>query len=313
MIKNQKMKSRAISLAFVFGMMLVPKMAFATLPKAPTDPSHPGSLVYSYGVKETSTTCLGRATKVFLPESATPGDRYPMVAFGHGQALDVENYRATLEHLAKKGVAASFIPFDTGFFDRDWNRMGSDFAKIASCVAAQFSATIDETKIIYSGHSKGAYVAQVAMGLAPSLVAGSAPKAAVLFAPAGSDRRALVTTDPNTTLTVVFSDKDTVVDQRLSEEIFQLSASTNKQFILLKSYNSTSPRLSADHFWPVTKSSFAGGGPVSAFHYHSSWKWLVGAASDLSNASPLSDPYVYGPMTTDKGIAGEFDDVKRTW
>lgn len=292
---------------------LLASVAEASLPKAPTNPDHPGSLVYSYGFKETSTTCLGRTTKVFLPDNATAGRRFPMIAFGHGQALDVENYRATLEHLAKKGVAASFIPFDTGFFDRDWTRMGSDFAKIASCVAGKFSAEVDETKIIYSGHSKGAYVAQIATGLAPSLVPGSVPKAAILFAPAGSDRSALALMDPKTVLTVVFSDRDTVVDQRLSEEIFQLSSSTNKQFIFVKSYTATTPTLAADHFWPVTKSSFAGGGPVSALHYYSSWKWLIGSARDLEAVTPLSDPYVYGPMTNDKGLANEFDDVKRTW
>lgn len=311
------MKIESIVRIFFVGAVLTSTLnsaiADASLPKAPTDPNHPGSLVYDHGVKEVSTTCLGRPTKVFLPTGIAAGRRVPLVAFGHGQALDVENYRATLEHLAKKGAAASFIPFDTGFFDRDWTRMGSDFAKISSCVADKFNAEIDETKIIYSGHSKGAYVAQVAVGLATQLVPASAPKAAVLFAPAGVDRSSLALIDSRTVLTVVFSDRDTVVDQRLSEEIFQLSPSVYKQFILLKSYSTTSPTLAADHFWPVTKSSFAGGGPVSAFHYHSSWKWLIGSARDLDNTVPLSDPYAYGAETGSKGLAGEFDDVRRTW
>jgi pimeloyl-ACP methyl ester carboxylesterase len=275
-------------------------------PMVPSDPLHPGSKHYSYRAELRVQQCLGRTTNVLLPEGDGP---FPVVFYGHGQALGFDSYRGTLEHLARKGIAAVFPPYDTGFFDRDWQRMGRDFVAISSCVLANFSQ-LDSGRVVYAGHSKGAYVAAIAAGLAPGLRA-SVPGAVLLFAVAGADVSSLRTIHPDSSLTVIFSDKDTVVSRSLSETSFKEAGARLRQFIFVKSYE-TEPPVNADHMWPLTKGGFVGGGPESALHYYGAWKWLVAAARDLGNSSRYTDSYLYGEFAADKGL-GLQDEVRRSW
>jgi len=296
----------------IASMLFLPTLCLAEpLPGSPADPDHPGSKVYSYGVVRKDFTCQGRAVNVFLPTGGNGPQSFPVVVYGHGQSLGVSSYKATFEHLAKKGIASVFPAFDTGFFDQDWNRMGRDYVTLTDCVAAQLPE-LDSSRVVYAGHSKGAYVAQIAAGLAPGMSAKSAPRAIVLFAPAGFDSPSLSQIDPRTALTVVFSDRDTIVKRDLSESIFSGAKSHRRQLILMKSYSETTPALNADHFWPVTEKGMFGGGPEGPLHYHGSWKWLVAAARDLSGGR-FEDPYLYGQVALEKGVPQMMDDVKRNW
>lgn len=310
------MKTRA---AF-FVSALASIVAFA-FPGAPKEAGHPGSQIYSYGVEEKTIKCSApssRELSVFVPVTETSNQTFPAVVYGHGQALGLKHYKATFQHLAKKGVAVIFPQYDTGFFDRDWNRMGRDFVKLADCAIAQTNGKIRLDQIIFSGHSKGAYVASVASGLAFKEKLSVQPRSVLLFATAGLDKASLAYLNPETEMTVVFSDADTVVERSLSEQTYNSAPSKRKQFIFMKSYAShTGKSVKADHFWPVTESSLVGGGPESELHYYGSWKWLVAAAWDLDDKSlePGSgtQEFLYGNLAADKGVPGLEDDIKRSW
>lgn len=270
--------------------------------QAPTDPIHPGSKNYSYTFTEKSFSCGGRAVQVLIPNAP----KVSVISYGHGQALEMKHYRKTFEHLAKKGVGVIFPAYDTGFFDQDWQRMGRDFVNLTNCAVSQVPG-FDSTRIIYSGHSKGAYVASIAAGLVGEMK-GLSPKAAVLFAPAGTDAVSLGKISPEMVMTVIFSDGDTVVSRAFSDDIYRKAGSTFRQFILVKSY----PDAKADHMWPLTSSTLFGGGDEGPLHYYGSWKWLTAAAQDLADGAKRENPYVYGPLTADKGN-GTLDEVQRNW
>lgn len=277
-------------------------------PAAPTDQSHPGSKIYDYTFQKETIRCSGREVTMYTPNGKSPGETFPAVVFGHGQALNVEHYAGTFEHLAKKGVAAIHPMYDNGFFDQDWTRMGRDFVTQADCALNHAGSKIARDQIVFSGHSKGSYVASIAAGLAEIEGLKVKPGAVVLLETAGFDSASASRIAPSTALTVVFSDQDTVVERNLSEQVFAAAPSLRKQFILMKSY----PDLKADHYWPQTKGTFFGGGPESALHYYGSWKWLTAAAMDLKAGNKGTNPYLYGDQAGDKGT-GTRDDIRRNW
>ncbi len=284
-------------------------ITLSSLPSAPVLPAHPGSKVYPYGMNIQEIQCKGRAVTVYLPVSTDATEKFPAVVFGHGQALDVSYYSGTLEHLAKRGVAAIFPAYDSGFFDQDWARMGRDYVNVASCALDKFSNQIEKSQTVFAGHSKGAYVASIAAGISVQENLPLRARAVLLFDSAGFDSATISGIEPSTSLTVVYSDHDTIVDRSLSESIYSSAASQHKQFILLKSY----PSLQADHFWPLTKASAFGGGAESALHYFGAWKWLVAAAWDLKSGGGFTNPYLYGDLAGDKGVPGFTDDIRRSW
>ncbi len=270
-------------------------------PSAPTDPAHPGSKVYSHEVEQKKIRCKGRDVDVVLPK----GVKEPsVVVFGHGQALDASHYQDTFDHLAKKGIAAIHPMFDNGFFDQDWNRMAKDYVELADCAVTQFG--LSRKNVVFAGHSKGAYVASIAAGLAFGNSMPLKPGAVVLFAPAGADAPSLAKIQKDVFLTVAFSDKDTIVKKDLSDTIFRKAGSERRQFIQVKSY----PDLGADHFWPLTKASFFGGGKEGPLHYYGSWKWLVASVWYLERGETT---YLFGKESLEKGEAGMRDEAQYSW
>ena len=165
-----KIKFQFTNLLFTFTSLVAIFLASMTaaaiegLPAQPTDPAHPGSAIAPYEVERADFVLDGRSVEVFLPKSATGPQKYPLIVFGHGQALGVEHYRRTLEHLARKGVVAIHPQFDTGFFDRNWRRMADDYNRLTAEALSRYANFIAADQIVYSGHSKGAYVALVAAG-----------------------------------------------------------------------------------------------------------------------------------------------------
>lgn len=281
--------------------------AIALPPPAPSEVLHPGSKIYSYKIKENSFKCSGRLVHTFLPENVQ-SSKIPAVVYGHGQALGIDHYRQTLEHLAGKGIAAIFPIYDKGFFDTDWFRMGSDYVNMTACAISKIP-TIDSTKVIFSGHSKGAYVATMAAGIASR--ENLTPQASVLmvFAAAGNNIEILKNIRKETSVTVVYSDEDSIVSREISEQIYQTVSSDKKQFINVLSY----PDLKATHFWVLTKKSIFGGSPENALHYFGSWKWLTAAALDLKSNERNTQPYLYGELANDKGVSNLTDEIIRNW
>lgn len=292
------------TISFVFMLFCAANSWAASPLDAPTDANHPGSKVYFATVATKQLKCSGRNVDVFAP--AEMNVSVPAVVFGHGQALDLKHYRKTFEHLAKKGVAVIFPAYDTGFFDQDWQRMGRDFVTLTECAVAQ-TPQIDRQKIVFSGHSKGGYVASIATGLAPEL-GKVQPQSAVVLEPAGADSSSLSKINPSVSLTVVFSEADTIVGREFSEKIYSEAKSEIRQFIFLKNYSDRK----ADHMWPLTESTLFGGGTEGPFHYYGSWKWLVAAAEDLGAATRNTNPYLYGEEAGDKGD-GTKDEIRRSF
>lgn len=293
----------------IIGLVGAPAMAEG-LPTQPTLASHPGSSVYPNQMTYQSQKIAGRSVDVFLPQ-ATNNNKVPVIVFGHGQAIDLSGYKLTFEHLAKKGVAIIFPQYDNGFFDQDWRRMADDFNRLTVETLSKYASIIDADKIVYAGHSKGAYIALMAAG---------APKrtnkvgSVVLFEPAGHDSEYTRGMDNKIPVTVTWADRDDTTKQDLIRDIYSQLPALQKQFIEVKSYVSTSPQLPADHFFPLSKSFFFGGKDgISAFHFYGTWKWLLGAAWDLQEGDRRNNTYLYGAEAETTGTSSSKHIVTRTW
>jgi hypothetical protein len=276
--------------------------ALPDLPSPPQDPTHPGSKIYPFEVDTKKLTCSGRDVFVYSPRN---GISVPAVVYGHGQALSLPNYEETLKHLAGKGVAGIYVTYDKGFFDQDWERMGRDFVLLTDCALKQFPQILRE-EIIFSGHSKGAYVAAIAAGVAQKENLPVRASSLILFNPVLGKFETLKDIPAATPLTVVHSDTDKIVKLEVAREMLVSVSSDKEQLIILQSFrNRTKVDLEAGHFWPLTKKSAFGGGPVSSFHHYGSWKWLVGGA--------LDERFLYGPEASDKGLEGFQDIIERNF
>lgn len=281
-------------------------------PAPPTDSAHPGSKIYDFDFLKKDVKCFGREVNYFVPQNKSNSNVYPVVVYGHGQALKLEHYIATFEHLARKGVGVIFPMYDKGFFDQEWERMGRDYINLTDCILKQ-TPEFSKTDIVFSGHSKGAYVASIAAGLSFKEKFNLNPKSVLLFQTAGFDVSSAKFIPAEVALTAVHSDKDTVVSRSLSESLFKEALSTVKQMIIVKSYPAigTAPVLDADHYWPQTEPTLFGGKTENALHYYSAWKWLVASAFDLSSGAKSDQPYLYGDKASDKGVPGLEDAIIR--
>lgn len=307
-LNPKPLRSRLILLALLIAPTSLAQVP--TPPGPPTDPTHGGSKVYSHRAQSATFKCIGRDVDVVYPTPQQAQEIFPVVIYGHGQALGFANYRATLEHLAGKGIIAIHPMYDRGFFDQDWVRMGRDYVSLSACALDELKKLgiqHDARAIVFSGHSKGAYVASMASGLSHREGLSLKPEAILLFQTAGVDVNVVKDFPPRARLTLVFSDRDQTVKRQLTEDTYRFAPSTQKQLLVVRSY----PSLEADHFWPLTQGSFVGGGNESALHYHSAWKWLVSAAEDLqaSPQGPGRHPLLYGADAVDKGVAGLQDEI----
>ena len=156
----------------------------------------------------------------------------------------------------------------------------------------------DPKQIIYSGHSKGGYIALMAAGLPKNELVIS-PAAIVVFEPAGFNAEYYKRIDPNVPVTLTWGEADTVVSQSLMQQIYDGLPSSKKQMITVKSYDDRQ----ADHYFPMSDTVFGfGHAGISAYHYHAVWKWLLGAAWDLET-NKQTNPYLYGDEALASGVA----------
>jgi predicted esterase len=251
----------------------------------------------------------GRPVDVFLPQGPGP---FPVVVFGHGQALGLEPYRLTFEHLAKKGVAVLFPQYDTGFFDQNWSRMAGDFAAMTEAALQRYPQVLRADQMIYSGHSKGAYIALKAACLGSRLL--SPPQSLVLFQPADFSAQDLVSLNKSLPVTLVWGEEDKIIPEQKLLDLFNQLPSRRKQLITAVSYQETNPKQPADHFFVLTKASgFGGRTGVGPLHRYGSWKWLVGAAFDLRDGSQGTNEFVYGTETDSTGLTNLKHKVLKKW
>jgi len=278
----------------------------------PSDAKHPGSFFYETDFEIKTHTCGdSRSATVYLPK--IKNENTPTIVFGHGQSLNISHYEKSLSHIAKKGVAVIFPNYGTWAFDTNWLRMGADYISQAKCIIE--SEDLNKELVVFSGHSKGAYVASVASGLSfkNDLLK---PKSLLLMNAAGFEASLIPFIPKNVEVNLVFSEEDTIVEKSISEEIFKLSQADKKQFILLKSYpeSSNEEAFNAIHMWPLNKPFlFFGGGPIGPLHYYGFWKWMIAAADDLNQGAQGESFYLYGEGASDKGIDGLKDEVIRSW
>ena len=280
-------------------------------PDRPLTPTDPGSNTYPFQYEKKSIASLGRSVEVFLPrDSSLRSRKFPVLVFGHGQAIDVAGYEASFIHLAQKGVAVVFPTYDTGFFDQNWLRMADDFNQMAHETLSQLENQLDSSQVIYAGHSKGGYVALIASGADSLGSAGLNLGALILFAPAGYDKGLIKKINPQLPVTLFWGESDNVIKKSLIDEIYENLPNLHKQLILIKNY----PDLKADHFYPLSKSYFFGGrNGISAYHFYGTWKWLIGGVLDLSEGAHQTNKYLYGAEALTTGLPELKHEVKKSW
>jgi dienelactone hydrolase len=292
----------------MFALLLVSlAIAAEKLPERPAQADHPGSANYSFAVEKQSFQIEGRTVDVFMPAGVK--ERVPVVVYGHGQATPLSGYQATLEHLARKGVAAIFPQFDSGFFDQDWRRMADDFNRLTKETFQRYPM-MNPDQVVYAGHSKGAYIALMAAGAPRDRFA----KSVVVFEPAGYDAEYIKALDPRVPVTITWADRDTVTKLPAIREIYEKLSVQRKQLITVVSYTGTETTLPADHFFVLSKKFFFGGREgTSPLHYFGEWKWLLGAVWDLQSGANISNPYIYGNEATSTGLNGLKHSITKNW
>jgi len=265
--------------------------ARAERPIWPTMPDHPSSQEYRYSFSKESYRVERRDVIVYLPVAIDDSNQknFPVIVYGHGQALDFDAYEKSFIHLARKGIAVIFPQYDKGFFDQNWKRMGRDYVNLTANALARYS-NLDDSEVVFSGHSKGAYIALMAAGTPKSLVK---PKSLLLFTPAGFDESYLAEMDASIDLSVFWGQGDKIIKKELVEEIFEKSPARRKQFIEIASY----PDFEPGHFYPLHKRKIFGGyDGVNAFHFYGVWPWAYGAAKKDGSI------FLYGEQASDMGI-----------
>ena len=273
-------------------------MCFATLalPMRPTDGRHPGSDFYPYKSMSRNFEIDGREIDLYLPVGVEEGVKVPVIVYGHGQALNSSHYEKSFIHYAKKGIAVIFPQYDRGFFDQNWERMGADFNSLTKKVLEMNTDILDTNRVVYSGHSKGAYVGLMAAG-APNF--NNQAKSFVFFAPAGFDESYLSNINEKLPMSLIWGEEDNIIKKDLVMDVYKKAPNEFKQFIEVKNY----PELEATHFFIVSKRTIFGGTRgLSAYHYHGEFKWLMGAVRDLDNVDRISDDYLYGEKALESGI-----------
>jgi pimeloyl-ACP methyl ester carboxylesterase len=296
-------------LAFIFSLS-----TFAIpLPARPRDPAHPSSAFYPYSVESTSVSFENRQITIYFPK-AKPGlpppvGKFPVVVFGHGHWVPLLAYEDTFIHLAGKGIATIFVSYDTSPWDEDYERMARDYVRQVDFVLRKYALSLDNQKVIFSGHSNGSFVALMAAGL-PAQEQIFVPQSLVLFAVADAKPAYLARVNPRTVVSIIVGEDDVELAE-LAPKIYAGLSVSRKQLILAKSYHMTDPPVSADHGFVRTLDWT--GHRLTPLHYFGSWKYLVGAAQDLLAGGPVKNPYVYGNQTASTGLPGFLFDIKKNW
>lgn len=294
------MQSILRAMLFCLSLHLCLTPILADLPIWPTEVEHPSSQVYDHSFLKQTYKVERRQVIVYLPISQAQEfqKNTPVLVYGHGQALGVDAYERTFIHLARKGIAVIFPQYDKGFFDQDWKRMGRDYVDLTRDALGRFG-NLDPNDVVFSGHSKGAYIALMAASTPGALLK---PKSLLLFTPAGFDKDQFKTMDPAIATTVIWGVGDKIIKRELAQEIYQESPAKFSQLIQVESY----PDFAPEHFYTVHKRNLFGGRDgVHPFHFYGVWPWVFGAVKEN-----YSD-YLYGERAREMGLSNNFHKIER--
>lgn len=301
-------RTAILLISFIGFVALASKTAW---PPQPTEASDPGSAVYPFTIARESIKIDGRSIAIFYPaEAKNVSKLVPCIIYGHGMMIELTGYELTFTHIARKGVAVAFIQYDSWVMDTDWHRMARDWNSLTGKLLQHYSTLIDPRQVVYSGHSKGAYIASLASGMTPAYMS-----SLVLFAPAGCDAAVLKQVPVAIPFTVVWSESDMIVPKQTVLDLYNALPVSKKQLIIVKNYPvDVEPKLKADHFFPLTKHVPVGGvDGQTPYHYFGCWKWLLGAAWDLVDSSNDTNTYIYGKAAPSTGIPSFEHELMRSW
>jgi hypothetical protein len=285
--------------------------AFAeAVPEAPFALEHPGSLVYpNRGFTEERVPFNGRSGTLYLPTADKAADKaadrkaaeqkWPLLAFGHGYNSAEFTYRETFVHLARKGVAVAFVPYESEG-PRDFNKMARDYNRFVSVVLKKYPKLFDPAHVAFSGHSDGASVAFLASA-APQQADANwvTPANIIAFAISKNIPAAYKSIPAHVPCTLVVGEDDTEDPASFSKSVYQ-TLECRKQTIVLRSYkDGFSEEVIADHgsirnigWW---------GSQTSALHYYGYWKFMFGAALDAADGGTGLNKWLFGPEAAETG------------
>ncbi len=280
------------------------------LPQRPTNANHPGSETYKYrGVSSERIAFQDRTGTLYTPEGYSSSQPLTLIAFGHGYSAPEFTYNAMFTHLARKGFAVLYVPYDTGLNDEDYVRMAHDFHNFVALSLASHKNLLDPKKVLVTGHSNGALISTMAAGLEPKDIK-FYPRALLVFGMAAVPVSYLQRVHPQTLCSFAVGESDTSTPYSISKEAYDKISCQRKQVITIRSYDKDfDPRRLADH------GSFRtlgwGGSQEGPLHWYSYWKFLIGAATDIETGNSGTNPWVYGSEVATTGIPGLLNRVER--
>lgn len=274
-------------------------LAFAEpLPLAPDSPAHPGSLKYPYAsFTLLSVAFEGRLGSLYLPAGARErAEKIPLLAFGHGYRSPEFTYATTFEHLARKGVAVAYVPYETSG-KRDFAKMARAYNRFVAHVVNTYPDLFDASRIAFSGHSDGGSVATLASALQGDDWV--KPAAILVFAISKNLPEEYALVPANVPCSLVVGEDDQDDPPSFSEGVLP-NLGCSKQMITLRSYaDGFSSEVIADHGSIRTFGWW--GDQTSPLHYYGYWKFMYGAAVDAFESGKGQTPWLYGSEAAETG------------
>jgi len=196
--------------------------------------------------------------RVSLHLPAEASEPLPVVLFAHGNELgDPAFYSALLDHIASRGYAVVFAPFDIGTAIHE-DRYDALWSGFEAAVEA-FGSRLDVSRMGFAGHSYGAgalpFVAWRALqekgwGSQGALLYSMAPWYALDVTP-----EQLRELPEHLRVLIQVFEEDNVTDHRIAIEQFHAIGvpDASKQFVLVRSDANGACRLPAVHTIPQSK------------------------------------------------------------
>lgn len=254
-----------IFLCFIF--VLSSPVFSGDIPERPQAPDHISSNHYTYQSEHIEFKIKRRKIDLYLPKSDSSSDLFPVIVFGHGQALKANAYHELFVHLAKKGIAVIHPMYDSGFFDQNWQRMGEFYNSLTKEVLNRYPQ-LDQKDVVYSGHSKGGYIALIAASLSTDI----RPKLVSVFSPAVFEQEIVEALPNDAKLRVIWGEADGIIKQEVAQNIYDYAPTIDKELFIVESFTN----LKANHFFPLTKKTMFGGNDgLNAHHYYSVFPMLI--------------------------------------
>lgn len=128
---------------------------------APPDPFHdPGTSVSTWRGKLPPGGMFASDVEVTFPTDPAPPEGYPLMVFAHGFQIGEDQYRASMEHVAKFGYVVASVDYESSLLDQDHHApveaMASAIEMLTTTPPPEVGAIVDSARIAAAGHSLGA-------------------------------------------------------------------------------------------------------------------------------------------------------------